>query len=238
VIAALSFLTIFGRSTKPDARATHWFPVAGALVGAALGLLWWGASEVFPPLLSAVVVVVADLAVTGMLHLDGLVDSADGLLPHLSLERRLAVMHQPDVGAFGVGAAASVLLLRVGALSAVPAERGWRQVALLAGVWCASRTVMAVTMTSVSYARASGLGRAFMGGSALPIALAGVLLSAAGATLARPVGGAIALAVGVLAGAGVIGLARRRLGGFTGDVLGAAGLVTETVALVAMAAHR
>jgi adenosylcobinamide-GDP ribazoletransferase len=238
VLAALAFLTVLGRPRPPDPHAAPWFPVAGAFIGALVGLSWWGAGRIFPPLLAAAVAVTVDLAITGMLHLDGLADAADGLLPHLSRERRLLVMRQPDVGAFGVGVVGATLLLRVSALAGVPAERGWRQVALLAGIWCASRTVMAVTMTLAPYARPTGLPSAFGGSSALPVVLAGVLLAVAGTALARPIGGPVALLFGVAAGAGVVLLARHRLGGFTGDVLGAAGMVTETVALVAVVAHR
>ena len=104
------------RSIPPadPAGRSVWFGPAGALIGAVLGALWWGATNVWPAPVAAAIVVAADLAVTGLLHVDGLADSADGLLPHLDRERRLAVMATPDVGAFGVAVVAVVLLLRVG----------------------------------------------------------------------------------------------------------------------------
>jgi adenosylcobinamide-GDP ribazoletransferase len=238
VLGALAFLTVFGRARPPGPHDTHWFPVAGALIGVVVGLSWWGAAQLFPPLLAAALVVTVDLAVTGMLHLDGLADAADGLLPHMDRDRRLAVMRQPDVGAFGVGVVGATLLLRLAALAAVPAERGWRQVALLGGIWCASRTLMAAAMALVPYARTRGLPSAFGPATAVPVVLTGALLAVTGTAIARPVGGPLALLAGVSAGVGVVALARHRLGGYTGDVLGAAGLVTETVALVAVAAHR
>jgi len=79
---AFSFLTVLGRGTAPDGATLRWFPVVGLVLGAAVGGVWWGADRVLPPLVAAGVVVLVDLALTGMLHVDGLADSADGLLPH------------------------------------------------------------------------------------------------------------------------------------------------------------
>src|SRR5205085_224245 len=85
-----------------DRRTLAWFPVVGALIGTVLGGVWWGAERLWPVPVAAALVVAADLALTGMLHFDGLMDSADGLLPHLTRDRRLDVMPQPDVGALAV----------------------------------------------------------------------------------------------------------------------------------------
>ena len=85
------------------------------------------------------VVVAADLAVTGMLHFDGLVDSADGLLAPMAPDRRLAVMADPGVGAFGLAVGGTVLLVRWVALSSLRPG-----ILLVAGLWCLSRTAMAV----------------------------------------------------------------------------------------------
>jgi adenosylcobinamide-GDP ribazoletransferase len=234
MLDALGFLTIAGRSRPPTRRVVVWFGPAGALIGAVLGALWWGASNVWPAPVAAAIVVAADLGVTGLLHIDGLADSADGLLPHLPRERRLAVMAAPEVGAFGVAVVAAVLLLRVGALASTDPQ-GWKAIAVLAAYWCAARTSMAVTMTTVPYARDEGLASSFLGGSVVaPVAAAVPFLAL---SAARGVGGVVALAAGVAAGALVVALARRRLGGFTGDVLGAAGVMCEAIALVVLSAR-
>src|SRR5208283_5219138 len=73
---AASFLTVVGKGSSPDPRAFEWFPVIGALLGAALGTIWWAAGHAFPALAVAALVVGADLGLTGLLHFDGLVDSA------------------------------------------------------------------------------------------------------------------------------------------------------------------
>jgi adenosylcobinamide-GDP ribazoletransferase len=233
MLDALSFLTVFGKPRKPDARTLVWFGPVGAAIGATLGFVWWGASRAWSAQVAAGIVVTADLVLTGLLHMDGLADAADGLLPPLEPRRRLAVMAMPDVGAFGVVAVALALLLRFAALSAITPHR-FHTVALLAGIWCASRTLMAVTTNVVPYARSEGLARAFVGGPPAAPLLLGLPLSALVLVEGRP--GLASLAAGVAAGILVILLAMRRIGGFTGDVLGAAGVVTETVALVVASA--
>lgn len=234
---AIAFLTPFGGARTPSRRAFDWFPVVGAVIGLVLGGIWWGADRLWPPLVTAALVVAADLVITGLLHVDGLADSGDGLIAPMDRARRLDVMADPTTGAFGVATVAIVLVLRVAALSAItPAPL------LLAAVWCASRTVMAVIARTLRYARPNGLATAFLGGSPLPLALFGTLLASA---LAIAGGGHLAsrsvavLAVGSCLATGglVAALAHRRLGGFTGDVLGAAGVLGETVALLVLAAR-
>jgi adenosylcobinamide-GDP ribazoletransferase len=205
--------------------------VVGALIGAALGGVWWAAERVWPAAVAAAIVVAADLALTGILHLDGLIDSADGLLPHLTRERRLAVMAQPDVGAFGVAIAIVVIGLRFAALASMRPS-----VLLLAGIWCASRTTMVAISGTLTYVREHGLATNVIGSAWRPIGLYGLIGSVSLGAFAggRPQEAAVAT---VFAGALVVALfAQRRIGGFTGDVLGAAGVIGETVALLVAAA--
>jgi adenosylcobinamide-GDP ribazoletransferase len=230
--SALGFLTVVGGAAPPDRRAPAWFAPVGGLVGLAVGAVWWGAGELWPPVLAAVLAVAADAALTGMLHLDGLADSADGLLPPVDRARRLAIMAAPDVGAFGLVALVVVLAARVAALAALAPDP-----LLLAGLWAGARAGMALTMAAVPYARATGAASGFAGrgvaAGAAGLAVALVVVVAAAGGLAGVVT-AVAL---VAAFAAVVGLAVRRLGGYTGDVLGAAGVVAETVGLVVAAAR-
>jgi adenosylcobinamide-GDP ribazoletransferase len=229
---AVAFLTPFGGAVAPSPDAMAWFPVVGALLGLLLGAIWWGAARLWSPGPAAAITVVADLIVTGMLHFDGLIDTADGLLPPRDRARRLEIMSTPDVGAFGVAAAAAALLLRSTAFASLHPRP-----LLLVGLWCASRTSMAVVAATMPYARPEGgLASAFLGRpSWFALAIGGLGAAAAMAVWKRPAG-LVALAVAVVAAAGVTWLARRRLGGFTGDVLGAVGVVLETVGLVVAAA--
>jgi adenosylcobinamide-GDP ribazoletransferase len=209
-----------------------WFPVVGAGIGAVVGCVWWSADRLWPPAVAAALALAADLALTGMLHVDGLADAADGLLPHLPRQRRLEVMTEPAIGAYGITVTASVLLLRFAALSSMQPS-----ILLIAGAWCASRTVMAVAARALPYARTEGgLATVMLGGDWRPVGLYGVIASVSLVAFAGGRGAEIAVAAGLLASAGVVLFARRRLGGFTGDVLGAAGVVGETAALVVAAA--
>ena len=231
---ALAFLTPLpvGTAAPPDRRTLAWFPVVGALIGTVLGGVWWGAERLWPVAVAAGLVVAADLALTGMLHLDGLMDTSDGLLPHLTRERRLAVMRQPDIGAYGVAIAVVVIGLRFAALASMQPS-----VLLLAGIWCASRTTMVVISGVVPYVREHGLASPVIGGAWRPIGLYGLIGSV---SLGAFAGGRVqeAAVASVFVGAFAVALlAKRRIGGFTGDVLGAAGVIGETVALVIAAAR-
>ena len=237
--AAVAFLTPVGGAATPNRVTFNWFPLVGALLGLVLGVLWSVAEHDLGPLAGAALVVAADLALTGALHFDGLLDSADGLLPHLGADRRLAVMADPHVGAFGIAAGAATLLLRTTALAAM----GTARPLLLAALWTLSRTAMAVTALTGRYARDHGLASSFLpepSDSGPPSsrppswvapAVAGAILALVLAALEDVASIAALLAAGAAA-AGVAAVARRRIGGFTGDTLGAGGIVAETVGLL------
>jgi adenosylcobinamide-GDP ribazoletransferase len=228
--AALAFLTPFPGARRPTPGALRWFPVVGMVLGLALGGLWWAAAKIWPLPVAAFIVVLADLGLTGMLHLDGLADTADGLLPHLTRARR----REPTVGAFGVGAVVVILLGRFAVLATL------RPAPLLVGaLWCVSRTAMAAVVDRVPYARSdSGLARAFMGVPVPLLAVAVVVLAAAAVAAAWAVpAGPVAVGSCVVGFGAVVAWARWRIGGFTGDVLGAAGMVGETIGLLVAAAR-
>jgi adenosylcobinamide-GDP ribazoletransferase len=229
--SAVAFLTVVGGARPAERTAVRWFPVVGAALGGALGGIWWAARELFPAGVAAVVVVAADLALTGMLHLDGLADAADGLLPPLDRERRLTVMRAPDVGAFALAVVPTVLLARWVALAEQPVAP-WA----LVGLWTLSRTAMAVAPAVLPYARPDGLASPFVAGARRWTAAAA--LPAVGALLlVDPVRGPVAAAGAAAVAVAVLALAQRRLGGFTGDVLGAAAVLAETTGLVILAAR-
>jgi len=233
---AVSFLTPFGGPADPAPSALAWFPAVGALIGLAVGGIWWAARQGWAPPAAAAIAVIADAALTGMLHLDGLADAADGLLPPLSRARRLEVMADPRLGAFGAAGLAIVLLARFGAFASMPASP-----LAVAGLWSGSRTAMAVTAQIVPYARPAGLASAFLPGAAARragpavLGLAGGLLALALAFAGRGALGLAAVGAEAAGAAAVVLLAWRRLGGFTGDVLGAAAVAGETAGLLTLA---
>jgi adenosylcobinamide-GDP ribazoletransferase len=220
---------------EPGPEAMALFPLVGAALGLCNGLLWRGARACLPPNCAGVVTVAADAALTGALHLDGLADAADGLLAHLPEKGRLDLMAEPAIGTFGALSLVLVLGARATALaSAEPSP------ALLAALWCCSRSVMVVGSRVLPYARGEGLVSAFLadgeeGDEALRSGLCGIAAAVALAGVARGRRGGAGVLAGALAGTLVLWGAKRRLGGFTGDVLGAAGVICETVGLLVAA---
>ena len=143
---------------------------------------------------------------------------------------------------FAVATGTTTLLLRTAAVAALGAARPL----LLAALWCLSRTAMAVTALTSRYARNHGLASSFLpesgrptGGPRVAPATVGTLLALVLAAADDPASLFAVVAAGA-AGAGVAALARRRIGGFTGDTLGAGGVVAETIGLLVAAAmvHR
>ncbi|HPD92795.1 MAG: adenosylcobinamide-GDP ribazoletransferase [Rhodobacter sp.] len=221
--AALTFLTRLpvGRLEAGDfARAPGWFAAAGLVIGAAGAGVWWLAAAIWPPVLAALAAVAAMLMITGALHEDGLADAFDGLGSGRPAERAMEIMRDSRIGSFGTLALALVLGARIAALVALgplaPA-------AMIAGQGL-SRAGMTLMLRRGPYLRAQGTGSGMtgpLGAGAWPLALAA--LAAAALTLWS--GGwalAPALLGLVLAMLVLRGWAIRRLGGLTGDILGAA----------------
>ena len=230
MLSALSFLTILGPPRAPSRHTFRWFAVVGAGLGAAVGGVHLGAHLLWPPLVAAAVVLAADLLLTGALHLDGLADSADGLGAQTDRARRLELMAEPEIGAFALAAGGAILVGRW----ALFADGDIDLLSFLC-VWSASRVLAATVPAFVGYARPGGLAEAFRAGSCrwLPAWLAPV---AAGLFFVSGPLGPIAVGSALLTCAGVAALAKRRLGGFTGDILGAVIMLSETAALLTLVA--
>lgn len=229
---ALALLTTVGGARPLSARALPWFPVVGALLGATLGAAWWAADRVWPPALAAALVVAADLALTGMLHVDGLADSADGLLPHAPRARRLEIMRTPGIGAYACAVVATVLVLRVTALAATGPEPF-----VVAAIWCAGRATVASVPAVVPYARDTGIASTLAVRDAARWPASAAVPAAIVASVDAGVAGLVAVVVTASVVVATIALGVRRLGGFTGDVLGAAIVLGETAGLVALGAR-
>ncbi len=228
---ALGFLTVIPAMPREEVPPARWgaalgmFPLVGALIGGAVLAVRAGALVVgFSPALAAALALTAGTMLTGGLHLDGLMDAADGLLGGATPEQRLTIMRDERVGAFGVLAGGLTLLLKFAALQHAAPEG-----VVLAAVW--GRAVMAVAVVGFPYARPTGLG-AWWKQHARPrhawaaVGVAGLLTLAAGWK-------------GLLAGLAVAclawGTARwmlRRVPGLTGDLYGALGELSETLALI------
>jgi adenosylcobinamide-GDP ribazoletransferase len=210
-------------------------PFVGLLLGAAAAGVLWLATRPGQagPLLGAVLAVAALAILTGGLHLDGLADLADGLGSRRPAGAALEIMKRSDIGPFGVVALVLTLLLQVSALAgAESAGRGL--IAVAAAALTARLAMTAACRAGVPAARGSGLG-ALVAGSVHPAVAAGLVLAALAAAV--PFGWifVIAIAAGVLAGTALTAVAVRRLGGITGDVLGAVAEISAAVCLLVTA---
>ena len=230
--AALSFLTVLPVGGHQTAASVHlgraWFPAVGVLVGGAAGGALWLVSGATTAAVGAVAALGVLAVLTGALHLDGLADTADGLLGGATRERRLDIMRDPRVGSYGLVAVVLVLLGDWAALSSVPPLQAL--VALLAGGALARFAVVCV-LFGLPYARPEGVGSAAKGGPApLELAVAGVTAMLPFALDWRH--GLLAVALVAAATVGLAALARARIGGATGDVYGAVVELGQLAALV------
>jgi adenosylcobinamide-GDP ribazoletransferase len=186
------------------------------IAAAAALVVWAGEVGDAPPLLTASLAVAVLAIGSGVLHLDGLADTADGLAVQGDRTRRLEVMRRGDVGPAGVVALVLVLLVQVSALAAVP------EASTLCLAVVASRATLAVACArGVPAARVDGLGSGVAGSVPPAVAVLVVALVAAVAGLVDGWRGVAGVSAALFAAAGVLLVARRRLGGVTGDVLGA-----------------
>lgn len=217
-------------------------PAVGAVLGLAAGALLLGGAAVGAPPLAVGFLAVGLLAVLSRgLHLDGLADTVDGLGAYGDRERTLAVMKAPDVGPFGVVALVVALGVQAAGLAAF-ADRPWPAVlcGTAAAVAAGRLAITWACLRPVPAARPDGLGALVAGTVPPAVAVLGTVLVAALAVPAvpgRPWQGPVAVAVGLVAAALLLRRVVRRIGGITGDVLGAVAetAVTATVVVLATA---
>lgn len=234
---AWSFLTVLpgpsvdtGPRTLPAAIAC--FPIIGIGLGGLLGGLGLLLDRVLPAGPVAILLLAAEVFATGGLHLDGLMDTADGVFGGRTSERRLEIMRDSRVGSFGVLAGVLALVAQYACLSDLVGVG--RLTVLLASLGL-SRWAMVLAIGSFPSARRAGLGATFQAaGQRWAVALA--TLPAAAVALASGWSGLLgwASAVGVVLLGGRF--LSRRLGGLTGDTYGALATVTQTLVLFAAVA--
>lgn len=212
-------------------RSVVCFPIVGLALGAILAGIDLAIRDAFPALVTATLIVGAGAVLTGGLHLDGLLDCADGLLGGRSPEHRLEILKDSHVGAFGIIAGCLILVLQVSAVASLP--HGVRSVALVVAPLL-GRVAMAAGVCALPYVREAGLGRWFADGAPRVRTAAACLLAAAGITWWAGATAVIAITVAVTTGAVGYGFARLRIGGATGDVYGAVGVLVETTVLTAL----
>lgn len=236
--AAVRYLTILplgGRgSTAAEGgleavgRAAGWFPLVGLGMGLGLAGLDAVVGRVFPPLLAGLLTLTAWKLLSGGIHLDGLADCLDGLGGG-DRDHRLAIMRDSRIGTFGAIGLILVLLIEVVALSEIGPRRRGRLLVVAPAV---ARALPVVIARLFPPARPGGQGARFAAAlrpGAVPLAVA---LATAAAVVFLGAMGLVAVGLAGLAGLALARLAALRLGGVTGDVLGASVEVAELAVLV------
>lgn len=233
LLATLQFLTripIRLRRAPDLTKIPAWFPVAGAIIGGAVGAVGALAWQLTTPLVAGALAVTVGLLITGAFHEDGLGDVADGFGGGHTVERRLEIMKDSRHGTYGVAAMAASIAVRIAALGSMPGPLALFTSAIAAHVL--ARTAAVVLMASAPLARHRGLGADY--GQSTTWRVAAVALAGGTALGLLAVGWwVVPLLLAALLGAALTGaLARRKIGGISGDVLGASEQVAEGLVLV------
>ncbi len=212
-------------------------PAVGAVLGTIAAAVGLGADALGASLFLAGVLTVASAAVLSRgLHLDGLADTVDALGSYRDREGALAIMRRPDIGPFGVTAVVLVLLAQVAAAASILARPWWAALASIVAVTMAGRLAITVACRrGVPAARSEGLGW-LVAGTVHPVAIVvGTLATAAVAIAAvpgRPWQGPLAVALALGTVLLLLRHAIRRLGGITGDIIGATCELSVTLSYV------
>jgi adenosylcobinamide-GDP ribazoletransferase len=217
------------------ARAHRAFPVVGALIGAAVGLVYLALHAVgVPSLAAAALALGASALVTGALHEDGLADMADGFGGGRDKAGKLEIMRDSRLGTYGALILLVSFVAKVSALAVLPAKSVLP--ALIAG-HALSRGILPVMAMRMPYARADGLAAAAGKPDAATAAIAitfALLIVFLVLPWAEAFGAALVAAAAAIC---VAMLANRQIGGQTGDVLGGAEQVAETAILLLLASR-
>lgn len=238
--AALGFLTILPlpAACLPTDEALEgsvpFFPLVGLLIGVSAVGIAVSFEAIFPPLVLAVILVLWLGVAHRGLHLDGLSDTADGLLSHRSREQILEIMHDSRIGVFGCLAIVSTLILKIAALVSLSPDQRMKAV-LLAPL--AGRCAMVPLLDFLPCVRQEGLAALFCRGRAAWESWVAILALLGTAGLLAHWAGVIAGALTLATLAALAFWYRSKLGGITGDALGAASEIAETLVLIVLCAQ-
>ena len=231
---ALTFLTRIPFPLPKDVsseeflKSYRFYPLIGLLIGLLLWLLAKAALPYFPPLVLGALLLSAHLMLTGGIHLDGFMDSMDGLLSARSPEKILEIMKDSRVGAHASMALVGLLLLKFSLLASLTLQ----MLPLLIVMPMVSRWVFQIGMIGFPYARSQGLGKGFHEATRwIPFLLSGVVVCGISYYLLG-IAGPIAVGVSALVIYIMASKISALLGGLTGDLYGAFIEISEVIFLV------
>jgi len=241
-LAALSFLTVIPmprrRGVSPEQLGSSivCFPVVGIVIGLILAGLYWLLHLVLPSAVVSGLLLICLVVLTGGLHLDGFVDTCDGIASHKTPEARREVMRDSRAGALGMVGVCCLLIVKYVSLNSVPESLMMATLVLMPVV---SRWAIVYAIFAYPYARPSGLGKVFKEmASRRRLAIATLVALAVVFALARLPGFVIMLGVWAI----VVAMAaylKGKFSGLTGDTYGAINEVAEVsvLILVCLLAH-
>ena len=233
-LLAVQFLTRLplpadvGYTPERLTAAVRYYPAVGCLVGAIAASVFWIALQVFPPLLALLLSTATTILLTGAFHEDGLADTFDGVGGGTTRDAALEIMKDSRLGTYGAVALGLVLAMKIAALSALPTAS---VAAVLVVAHCLSRLSSIAVIATSRYQRAEGTGKPTangIGGIGLAVACATGAVALAAASIWIPALALLCGLGGLLAGHLAIRLVfERKLGGYSGDTLGATQQVSE-----------
>jgi adenosylcobinamide-GDP ribazoletransferase len=220
-------------------HASRYFPLVGCVVGAIAAGVYFAAALVLPAAVAAVLSTAASIYITGAFHEDGFADTCDGLGGGLTRERALEIMKDSRVGAYGAIGIVCLLAAKLSALGTLPPHQA---VAALLLAHPLSRLAATALIWKLEYVRGEGKAKplaqqmtdAEFAIAAITVCLSAALLLAAGWSTPAAVLAALVAALGAALWLGRLFV--RRLGGYTGDCLGAVQQLAEALIYVAMLA--
>ncbi len=229
---ALRFLTVIPTPTRREITAEGsgqsltYFPLVGLMLGVILLGLHYGLTLLLPPPVVNALVIIALVILTGAHHLDGFIDTCDGVIAGKSKEERLAIMSDSKVGAFGIAGVVLLILLKYAALSSAPVLPALLLMPTL------SRWTMVSVIFIFPYAKSSGMGLAFKLGAKWQRLTISTIIALAVAIVILELRGLVLIAALWLIIFGIASYFRSRLGGLTGDTYGAINELAEVLVLL------
>jgi len=237
-LAALQFLTTipipWRREFSPEelGRSAGYFPVVGLIIGLILVGLNWLFSLILPSAVVNALLIASLVVISGALHLDGFVDTCDGIAGHKPIEDRWQVMHDSRAGGFGIVGIVLLLLVKYVSLNSIPEPLMMTSLVLMPVV---SRWAMVYAIFAYPYAKPSGLGKVFKQGTNWPRFTMSTLIALA-----------VVVALALLAGLAIIFLMfltwimtvaiaayfKSKFSGLTGDTYGAINELAEAGVLI------
>ena len=240
LFGALKFLSIlpvpsaWAGQGQEFSGSVKFFPVVGLIIGAIVAGCSWLLGFVLPQIAVAAMAVILLVAITRGLHLDGLADAADGFWSVSDRQRTLEIMKDSFIGAMGVIAIVCVLLLKFACLGALGKDMLWRGVLLMV---ISSRCMMVLPISLLPYARKEGgLGQLFRRTRSALNAIWAFLFALAASWFIAGVAGVVAAGASVLATIIFGYYCKWRIGGFTGDTIGATNELAEVVSALVICA--